>query len=180
MASVKHLLCEATSFLGQTPQNGRSRETRRSWVSPARGWCWRDPKPCCSTAGAPVNLTLQPAVPAPPGPAGERAGRHSGALGLGLYPDHRGGSPAGDTAPDGFRGVGRAGNRGGQGGVPAAVWFSGSRRRRPGQGEADPNPAEAQPCRRGHTGPSGHRLPEALPRELQSRPSSELMLRGPS
>lgn len=147
---------------------------------PARGRCWRDPKPCSSTTGAPVNLTLQPAAPAPPGPAGERASHHSGGLGLGLYPEHRGGSPAGDTAPDGFRGVGGVGNRGGQGRVPATVWFSGSRRRRPSQGEADPNPAEAQSSRPGHAGPSGHRLPEALPRELQPRPSSELMLRGPS
>lgn len=61
--------------------------------------------------------------------------------------------------PDGFRGVGRVGNRGGLGRVLAAVWFSGSRRRQAAQGEADPNPAEAQPGRRGHVGPSGHQAP---------------------
>lgn len=170
---MKHLLCEATSFLGQTPQSGGSRGTRRGWVSPARGRCWRDPGPCSSTAGAPANVTLQPSRSCPSRP-GWREGRPS------LRPDHRGGSPAGDMVPDGFRGVGGFGNRGGPGRVPAAVWFSGSRRRRADQGEADPNPTEAQPGRRGHAGPSGQRLPGAPPRELRPQPSSELTLRGPS
>ena len=146
-------------------QLGKSRES----------WETQDPGPCCSTAGAPASLTLQPSRSCPSRP-GWGEGRPS------LRPDHRGGSPAGDMVPDGFRGVGGVGNRGGPGRVPAAVWFSGSRRRRAGQGEADLTLTPRRPSQadRDTRGPRGTRLPGAPPRELQPQPSSELMLRGPS
>lgn len=55
------------------------------------------------------------------------------------------------------------------------MWFSGSRRRQAGQGEADPNPAEAQPGRRAARGAlGGTRLLRRYCRELQ--PSGELVL----